>query len=199
MAAVGQRPDIEGKILLIGDRIVRGRLARKNSAVKWYRVNRVATIAASALTSIGLTSPLLLLLSDQGNTITLSKAFESWNGVPRLFSFLGVGVFVVGTVALAFYRQEKVEEKAIQSLSLVEAMERLEGDLHRHLEEREPMEQLLPLQSQVYALEATHFQAIPRRDNYTAEINDFATKTIDNFCKWWGDAPPPQERREKNA
>ncbi|MFY9820894.1 MAG: hypothetical protein WAM82_05895 [Thermoanaerobaculia bacterium] len=139
MAAIGKRPDIEEKIGLIANRIVRGRFAKKNKSVMWYRLNRVTAITASALTSIGLANPLLLLASDKGD-ITLSQAFNSWNGLPKWLSILGVILFIIGSIARAFYRQEKVEEKAAQSLVLSEAMDRLEVEMQRYLELPEPVE-----------------------------------------------------------
>ncbi|SOD03735.1 hypothetical protein SAMN05216486_11717 [bacterium JGI 053] len=197
MATVGQRPDIEGKVSQIGDRIVRGKAAKANSAVKWYRINRVATITASALTSIGLTNPLLHLVSDDESKVTLSQVFNSWNGVPKLFSFAGVGIFIVGTIALAFYRQDNVEKKAIQSLGLGEAMDQLESEMRKHLETEEPIEQLLPVYERAYALESTHLQAMPNHDQLKARVEEYTSATIAEYCKWWGSAPPMMERREQ--
>src|SRR5919106_5400908 len=99
MAAIGKRPDIEDKIGLIANRIVRGRFDQKNRSVMWYRLNRVTTITASALTSIGLANPLLLLASGKGGETTLSQAFNSWSGLPKWLSILGVILFGLGTIA----------------------------------------------------------------------------------------------------
>ena len=197
MASPGERPDIESKIEHIGDRIVRGRLAKGNAAVKWYRLYRATTIAASALTSIGLTNPLITLLGDKGSEVTVAQAFGTWSGLPMVFSFLGVFAFVVAAVAFAFYRQEKIEERAIQSLGLSEAMQRLEVEFLTSLEQQDPMEPLLGVYERVCALENTHFQAMPPRAEARTDVKTYVQSVVSEYCKNWTSIRPAFERREK--
>jgi len=70
MAELGQRPDIERKVELIADRIVRGKFAKNNKSVQWFRIHRAATLVASTLTSAGLAHPFLSLFSEQGQKPT---------------------------------------------------------------------------------------------------------------------------------
>lgn len=197
MAMAGQRPDIEGKVALISDRIVRARLAKENRAILFSKIRTAAAVVASTLTTIGLTNPLLALVSGNGEQ-TLNQAFStSWYGLPRLFSFVGVVLFILVALALAFYKQAKIDEKAIQSLSLVEAFERLEIDFERSLEQQEPIEQLNAVYNSAVALESSYFQSMPKRDRFRTAINSYTKGTIDQYSKWWNDMAPQLERKEK--
>ena len=197
MAIAGERPDIEGKVALISDRIVRARRANKNQAILLSRIRTTAAVVASTLTTIGLTNPLLALVSGNGEQ-TLNQAFSiSWYGLPKVFSFLGVVLFIIVALALALYKQAKIDEKAIQSLSLVEAFQRLEIDFERSLEQDEPVEQLNAVYNSAVALESSYFQSMPKRDGFKAAIDSYTQSTIGQFSRWWNNAPPQTERKEK--
>lgn len=197
MAMAGQRPDIEGKVALISDRIVRARRAKGNRAIFYSQIRTLAAVVASTLTTIGLTNPLVALVSGNGEQ-TLNQAFSmSWYGLPKFFSFLGVVLFILLALALALYKQFKIDEKAIQSLSLVEAFERLEIDFERSLEQQEPIEQLNAVYNSAVALESSYFQSMPRRDGFRAAIDSYTQVTIGQYSKWWNDMAPQLERKEK--
>jgi hypothetical protein len=197
MATVGQRPDIEGKIGLIADRIVRARLAKKNRAIMLSRIRTGAAVLGSTLTTIGLTNPLVSLLSGKGNQ-SLDQAFSvAWFGLPKIFSFVGVGVFIATAIALAFYKQAKIDEKAIQSLGLVEAFVRLELDFERNLEQAEPIQQLNAVYNSAIALETSNFLVMPRRNGHKNLVDSYVQTTIRDYCRYWDPNPPAQERRER--
>jgi len=196
MAAIGDRPDIEDAIAQIADRLVRGTKAQNNPEILISRVYQVTTVAASTLTSIGLANPLFSLLSGEGQKVTVSQAFNGWYGLPKLFSVVGVIVFVVVAFALAFYREAKIGEKATQSLGLIAAFERVEVDLQRCLELKEPMKQIGPIYEVAAALGTSYVQVMPKKENCREDIDKYTKTAIKDYCKYWG-STLPEERSEK--
>lgn len=197
MAEPGQRPDIERKVAQISDRIVRGMQAEKDPAIKISRAYKAASLVASSLTSIGLSNPLIALITGDGKKITVSQAFESWHGLPKMCSFVGIVLFVVTAILMAFYKQGKVEERAVLSLGLFEAFKRLEVELVRHIEKIEPMEQLSSVYDTAIALESSYCQTIPKREDCKKIISDYTISMIRDYCNNWGIVSPELERREK--
>ncbi len=197
MAAPGQRPDIEKKIVLISDRIVRAYQAKNNRSILLFRIRTAAAVIGSTLMTVGLENPLLSLASGKGDQ-TLNYTFgASWYGLPKIFSFFGVGIFVLVAIALAFYKQAKIDERAIQSIALVDAFEGVESRLVLSLEDEEPIQQLNVVYNEAVALDSNNSKNMPKRDGFKSAIDSYAQTKINDYCKWWKDAPPPDERREK--
>lgn len=196
MATPGQRPDIEGKISLIADRLVRGKDAKADRSIILSRVRAGAAIIGSTLTTMGLTNPLISLASGKDDQ-KLSAVFGAFYGLPKIFSFVGVAIFLVTAIALAFYRQAKIDDKAVQSLALSDAFDRLEIELQGGLEQLEPIQQLNVVLNSAKTLESSNYRIMPKRDNYGVRINNYVKTTIEQYCNHWGVSPPDSERREK--
>lgn len=198
MAKPGERPDIETKIRPIADRIIRARLAKKNRAILLARVRNVAAVTASALTTIGLSNPLFSLVSGKEDQ-TLNQAFSvAWFGLPKLFSIVGVVIFFFTALALTYYKQAKVEEKAIQSLGLIDAFETVETNLQSGLEQPEPTQQLNVVYNSAVALETTNSKVMPKRNGHRPLVDEYVKQSIQDYCQYWNSSPPSGERREKD-
>jgi hypothetical protein len=197
VAQPGQRPDIEGKISLIADRLVRGQDARADKSIILSRFRAATAIIASTLTTMGLANPLISLAAGRDDQ-KLSAVFDAFFGLPKIFSFVGVAIFIITAIGLAFYRQAKVDEKAVQSLALSDAFDRLEIELFGDLELAEPIQQLNVRLNSAKTLESSNYQIMPKRnDANNLRINNYVKKKIDEYCKFWGDSLPDSDRKEK--
>jgi hypothetical protein len=193
MAVSGERQDIEDKIKPIADRLVRGKSAKDSRAVLAYRIRTWAVVAGATLTSLGVTSPLISMISDHGNV----KISDVLGPFPKSVSFIGVGIFILVAIALAFYNKGKVVEKAIQSLALTDAFDRLEIEFQNGLEQPEPIPQLNLILGSAKTLESSFYQIMPKRDGYQQRIDQYARETIAQYCNYWGVAAPGLERSER--
>lgn len=198
MASRGERTDIERAIKSIANRIVRGKHARHNKAVKFYRVNRALTLVASTFTSIGVSNPLLTVLSGQSTTPTIGEAFKSFNGLPIIFSVIGVVCFIIVILLKQFYVEEGVEKKAVQALGLFESLVRLEVRFRNYLDLAEPSQQLVTIHESVMALEEAYAMIMPDEDNFDmTQVDMYVQRLIDVKCGNWNSGVQGDERRSK--
>lgn len=197
MAQPGQRPDIEDKISLIADRIVRGQDAKADKSILLSRVRAAAAVVASTLTTMGLANPLFSLASGKEDE-KLSAVFGAFLGLPKIFSVVGVTIFVITAIGLAFYKQAKVDEKAVQSVALSDAFDRLEIDLLGDLELAEPIQQLNVRLNSAKALESSYYRIMPKRnDDNSARIANYVRKRTAEYSRYWGSSAPDSDRKEK--
>jgi|GEM_PF-5598616 len=195
MANPGERRDIEEKVELIAERIVRGKEAKKNRVVFFYRLNRLATILASALTGMGVSNPLLTIFTGNSSGAKLQEAFTSFNGFPIWLSVLGITIFVLLFVARQFFVEEGYEKKAIQSISVYESFVALETDFRGRLQNKDPMPKLNEIHENALALENSFAQIMPSDDSCVDKIQDYVNNLIKVrlICKYW-DSTMPEER-----
>jgi hypothetical protein len=197
MANPGERHDIEEKVELIADRIVRGKAAKNNREVSFYRLNRGATLVASTLTGAGISNPILSVLAGHEKTPSITDAFASFHWLPAWLSVTGVAIFLILLVARQFYVDEGFEKRAIQSLSLSESFSALETNFRGKLQVGEPMPQLDSIHQQALALENTFYLIIPTDSFYVQEVKIYVQDLVvtRDFCKYWLANQPTDDRR----
>ena len=197
MAQPGDRPDIEQKIECIANRIVRGKLAKKNWDVKIYRLNRDLTVLASALGSAGLGHPILTVLSDQGETPPLSAALAQFSGLTMWISIAAGALYVAILLGKRFYQSGEVEKRAIQSLAAFEVFDRLEVQLAGALEVPEPLSQLSSLHEASVTLEMNYKSVLPDTKTCKQSMREFLADLVNEKSKYWRSRMPKVERRKR--
>ncbi len=192
MAKRGERPDIEEKLELISERIVRGKEAKNNRVVIFHRLNRIATIIASVLTGMGISNPLLTI--SKGGNAKIQDAFTDFNGLPIWLLAIGIVIFVALIVARQFFVEEGYEKKAIQSVSVHDSFIDLEPDFKSKLQVKEPMSELNPIHEKALALEKSFIQVLPSEDFCKDKIQTYVNKMIEKQCRYWNSNMPDEER-----
>ena len=183
MADRGQRPDIEEKLELISERIVRGKEAKNNRVVVFHRLNRIATIIASVLTGMGISNPFLTVF--KGGNAKIQEAFTDFNGLPIWLLAIGIVIFVALLVARQFFVEEGYEKKAIQSVSVYDSFIDLEPDFKSKLQVREPITELNSIHDKALALEKSFAQVLPNEDLCEEKIKAYVNRMIDRHCRHW--------------
>lgn len=196
MAKLGERCDIEEKVELIADRIVRGKAAKSNREVSFYRLNRGATLVASTLTGAGISNPILSIFAGRDNSPSITDAFTSFHALPAWLSATGVAIFLILLVVRQFYVDEGFEKRAIQSLSLYESFDALDTDFIGKLQVSQPIELIDPLHLQALALEKTFNLVMPKDRFYIQKVKDYVQDLLvtRNFCKYWSSTPTDDRR-----
>src|SRR5947209_2819361 len=143
MANPGDRLEIELALRYPTELIVCGEAAKNNRAVKWYRWKKNLTILASALTGIGVVSPILNAIQDK--EVKLDNILKDFFGLPLVFLVAGIVVIAVIAIAQKWYEANEVEKKAILALALSESYGRLKTDLESKLPYPDPRFQLVSI------------------------------------------------------
>lgn len=196
MATVGQRPDIESKIEHIAERIIRGRRAKDNQAVKIYRILRISTIVASAAASAGLSHPIISVLQSPGNVDKASVISDTVPGLPLWLTIASVLIYIALFVMRQWYHTDNIEKKAVQSLAAHDSFIRLEAQLEGLLEDEEPRTQLTSLHDNAVALGVNYADVMASRNVCRDEIASYAKDLINEKCRNWNSQMSPDERRK---
>jgi hypothetical protein len=187
------RPDIEQAIMNISDFIVRGKAARRNGAVRWYRINKAFVGIASALGSAGVSHPFLSIIT--GENVSVQRLAESLPQRSIVILVLGVALFFGIAIAQHYYKEKEVEKTAILSLSLAESYELLEREIDLALPYPEPLDQLVPIRESSRVLFKYYGNLMPPSEECQAKIKEEANKLIEKHRGNWNLALPTTDRR----
>ena len=196
MAQIGQRPDVEDKIREITNRIVRGKHARDNPAISFYRFAAYLKTISVGLTGIGIGNPFVAVLDGRGSQPTIAAVAASFHGVPLIVFVGGIAVYVFIVVAQRLITSGNLEQKAVHSLALFDTMRRFDLQLRARLAVADPMTQLIQLQENIFAIEDTSFEVMPDYDKYADESQRTSASIIEVFCHHWDSNAPGLERRK---
>ncbi len=188
---------IENKIEQISQRIVRGKMAKNRTEVKLYLFYKYIVMLASVLTTLGVSNPISNILAETNNDLTLSGIFREYGNLPAWLLIVLLIVYALLLLMMTFYKQMKVEEKAMKSISLAGSFSRLEVSFHACLDQEDPMEQLNLLCNNAVAYEADGWDIIAAKDKCRNEIDTYIQNTIREHSKSWKITIPETERRER--
>ena len=164
--------------------IVCGVAAQSNRAVRLYRWKKRLTVVASALTGIGVVSPILNAIQEQETN--LPNLLKEFTGLPLLFTVVGVALFAV---AWKFYESGDVEKKAILALALSESYKRLKTELENKLPYSDPRNQLPSVQEAATALQRlSEIDLMPEPAQHRDEIDREWGLLIARFSPRWDPA-----------
>lgn len=171
--------------------IVRGEAAKDNSAVRWYRWKKLFTNLASALTGIGLASPILSAVQDK--EVSLIQIWKDFVGLPLVLLIIGIAGFAI---ARKLYESADVEKKAILSLALSESFKRVRKDLERKLPYPDPRTQLESVVQVVNALDQyTEPDLMPNAADCQDAIDVAMKDLVKRFSGHWVLTKGQMERR----
>lgn len=195
MAAIGQRKDIENKVVEITNRIIRGKHARDNGAMRFYQFSSSLKTISAAVTGVGVGNPFLTLLGGTNAAPDISTVAASFKGFPLIFSAIGVGIYIILVSILKLMDSGNLQIKSAKSMALFEIMTKMEMQLRNRLEVPDPMVQLNLLYGDLLTQEINYSEIMPEYDKYSEETTILAAQINKRYCQHWNDSVPELERR----